>query len=185
MTTSQNASPAIDETLGENLKSWRIQRDLTQEAVVAEMVKRGFDFYQSTLYKIESGKRRVIFGEAVALSEILQVSLEVLTTPSQDSEEALLARLRIGAKTQLERIEETVSQLNNVEEAFMLQVKTNLLKLETLHEAEKVHTFGNVKATARDFYKPLLEAQEALDNIRQTLKDISRRTEKLAHYLNV
>lgn len=61
--------------------SFRIarQRTLSQEQVAEAMQVRGFDFHQATVYKIENGKRKVTVGEALALSDIVNVPLEVLT----------------------------------------------------------------------------------------------------------
>lgn len=154
--TSENSTPAssvIDDVFGEGLKYWRELRGLTQEEVSAQMTKRGFDFHQSTLYKIESGKRRVLLGEGVALAEVLQVPLDRLTSPQAGSEPALLAQLKLGARLQLEAIEKAHSALIDVR---MTNVGLKL-NLKNLDEPGKVYDFDGVQATAEEFYKPLTE----------------------------
>lgn len=179
--TSENSTPAsslIDDVFGEGLKYWRELRGLTQEAVTAQMVKRGFDFHQSTLYKIESGKRRVLIGEGVALAEILQVPLDRLTNPQPGSEPALLAQLKLGARMELEAIRKAHTALTDVR-----MVTTGLkLYLKNLDEPGKVLDFDGVKATAEEFYKPLTEAD--IKPAIALLSQIEKRAEALAKYLD-
>ena len=167
--TSENSTPAssvIDDVFGENLKQCREIRGLTQEALNTEMVKRGFEFHPTTIYRIEKGRRRVLIGEAVALAEALQVPLDRLTSPGADSESAVLFQLKQLARTQLEDISRALAYLETVAVTPPM-LETLLSKLQ---DPGKVHDFAGIEATAQEFYKPLTESNvkpaiEALDSI--------------------
>lgn len=179
--TSENSTPAssvIDDVFGEGLKYWRELRGLTQEAVTALMVKRGFDFHQSTLYKIESGKRRVLLGEGVALAEVLNVPLDRLTSPQPGSEPALLAQLKLGGRLELEAIQRSLNALTDVRMANV-GLKLNLKNLD---EPGKVYDFDGTQATAQEFYKALTDAD--VKPAIELLSKIEKATETLAKYLN-
>ena len=151
---SQGSTPLVDDLFGGSLKYWRELRDLTQEAITAKMVERGFDFHQSTLYKIESGKRRVLLGEGIALAEILDVPLSRLTEPEVNSEPSLLASLKFGAKLEIDAIHRALNALTDVfTSASTIGLTVSLLEEET---GDKEFDFAGVTATARDFYEPLI-----------------------------
>ena len=152
--TTQGSTPLVDDLFGGSLKYWREMRNLTQEAVTAEMVKRGFDFHQSTLYKIESGKRRVLLGEGMALAEILEVPLSRLTEPEVNSEPSLLASLKFGAKLEIDAIYKALTGLSDVFLAATVLGQTVSLLEEV--SGDKEFEFSGVTATARDFYEPLI-----------------------------
>lgn len=52
---------------------------MSQQDLADEMVKRGFRFHQTTVYKIINGKRKVALGEAAAIADILGVELDSMT----------------------------------------------------------------------------------------------------------
>lgn len=56
-------------------KQWRKATGLTQDAVIELMQLRGFSWYQSTLYKVESGKRDVTFLEGLRLCAIYDIDI--------------------------------------------------------------------------------------------------------------
>jgi transcriptional regulator with XRE-family HTH domain len=143
----------IDDIFGGSLKQWRELRDLTQEAVTAKMVERGFDFHQSTLYKIESGKRRVLLGEGIALAEILDVPLSRLTEPDVNSEPSLLASLKFSAKLALDALDRALNALTDIQtSASALGLTVGYLEEIA---GDKEFDFDGTKATARKFYEPL------------------------------
>jgi len=183
MENNTPASPVIDEQVGANVKRWRGLKDFTQEAVTAEMVKRGFDFYQSTLYKIESGKRRVLVGEAIALAEILKVPLDILTVSDSDSEASLLAKARIGAQNQLRELEEARLKLQSALEHFTLEVRLSVMKLESSGERTQTRKFGDEEATVRDFYAPLINGEKEIQGAKKTIEKILKSSEKISNYL--
>lgn len=80
------SSPATDERFARNLKTLRTAKGITQEELAKEMARRGFRWHQATVYKVESGERQVPIGEAVALTEILGLSLDrILGADSSDA----------------------------------------------------------------------------------------------------
>lgn len=179
--TKPTATPALDDFIGASVKRWRLLSGLTQEAVTAEMVKRGFEFHQSTLYKIESGKRRVLIGEAVALAEVLGVPLESLISPDTEAEVTLLTQAKLGARLELEALERAHEALNDAR-MYHLSIRRGL---HDLHDIDKPQDFGGVKASFRDFYKPLGEAEPEVKAARETLARILKSTQKIAEYVKV
>lgn len=61
----------VDETFGETLREARERRGFSQSALADEMQRLGFEFQQQTIYKIESGNRKVTIGEAAAFARAL------------------------------------------------------------------------------------------------------------------
>lgn len=81
---------SIDDSFGEALRQARERSKLTQGAVAELMRERLFvDFHQTTVYKIESGKRGVTLGEGLALASIVGVSIEKLIEESKTTAVAL------------------------------------------------------------------------------------------------
>lgn len=67
-----------DEAFAHLFRTERAESGLSQEDVAKAMSARGYDFHQQTVYKIESGKRRVSVGEAVALADSINVHVNAL-----------------------------------------------------------------------------------------------------------
>lgn len=65
--------PDIDHHVATNLRALRERGGLSQDEIARRVSERGFGFTQATVWKIESGQRRVGVGEAVALSEALEL----------------------------------------------------------------------------------------------------------------
>lgn len=68
----------LDEQLGLALQKARATYDMDQSKLVFLVNERGLRWNQSTLSKIESGKRPLRLSEATVLSEVLGMSLEEL-----------------------------------------------------------------------------------------------------------
>jgi transcriptional regulator with XRE-family HTH domain len=177
--THNNSGSLVDDIFGGSLKQWRELRDLTQEAVTAKMVERGFDFHQSTLYKIESGKRRVLLGEGMALAEILDVPLSKLTEPDVNSEPSLLASIKFSAKLEIDAI---YRALNGLVDVFTSSsgLAINISYLEEV-AGDKKYDFDGVTSTARDFYEPL-SYKEVKPMIGQ-LEKLLESTKQIREYL--
>lgn len=74
----------IDRELGENVRRVRESIGLSQASLAAKMQALGFDFQQQTIYKIESGNRKVTVGEATALATTMKLrDVGVLTRSSR------------------------------------------------------------------------------------------------------
>lgn len=69
----------IDADFGDRFAKARSKRGMSQEYVVEEMAKRGYQMHVTAIGKIQRGDRRVTIGEAAALASILEVPLETLT----------------------------------------------------------------------------------------------------------
>jgi transcriptional regulator with XRE-family HTH domain len=83
-----------DERLAVNLRSLREDAGMPQAEIARLMAERGWPWHQSTVYRVETGKQAVRFGEAASLAEILKVPLDRLTwsTPESDAVDTMLRR---------------------------------------------------------------------------------------------
>lgn len=68
----------IDAAIALGVRRAREMREQTQATLASAMKRRGHNFQQSTVNKIEAGERRVSIGEAWALSKALDVTIEEL-----------------------------------------------------------------------------------------------------------
>ena len=78
-----------DEAFSALLRGERERKGLTQEELADAVSRAGYDFHQQTVYKIESGRRKVSVGEALAIATVLGVGIEALTNRAPDSPESL------------------------------------------------------------------------------------------------
>ncbi|MGV3733489.1 MAG: helix-turn-helix domain-containing protein [Microcella sp.] len=126
MTETSSESTSADERFAEGLKLARESMGMTQEALALRMRERGFKFHQATIYKIESGFRRVTVGEAAALSRALSVSLPFLISGS-DREELYLqhvVQLALDLMALHDEIAEKLEDLRGLENAIRQAVDT-------------------------------------------------------------
>lgn len=65
-------------SIGQNLRKYRLIKNLTQEQVSVQLQLRGFNVSRSTYSAIENGRYSIRVSELVALSEILQVDYNAL-----------------------------------------------------------------------------------------------------------
>jgi transcriptional regulator with XRE-family HTH domain len=77
--TPRSATP--EQHFAANLKTLPEERELSQEALADEMQRRGHAFHQATIYKIESGSRKVQVSEARDLARILGTDIEMMLAP--------------------------------------------------------------------------------------------------------
>lgn len=66
-----------------NLREARERISLSQTDLAKRMSALGFRWHQATVYKVENGDRPVKLGEALALSEMLEIPLRDLTAPPE------------------------------------------------------------------------------------------------------
>lgn len=77
---------------GENIRISRERRKISQDALAESMRARGWDWHQSTVYKIEHGSRRTEAFELRDLAEILGVPVsDLFVPPAELNEEALVS----------------------------------------------------------------------------------------------
>ena len=65
---------------------------MSQDDLAREMAERGWQYYQSTVYKIEKGERKVDFWEATDLAEILKTSVDRFRWTSAEANETAMVR---------------------------------------------------------------------------------------------
>lgn len=120
MTQAGSDPTSADERFAEGIKLARESSGLTQDALAQLMRQRGFKFHQATIYKIESGVRRVTVGEAAALSRALSVSLPFLISGSSREELYLqhVVTLALDLITLHVDLEEKLDELVGLESAI-------------------------------------------------------------------
>lgn len=89
--------------IGETIRRERERLGLSQDALADGMVARGFPFHQATVYKIEKSTRPVRVEEAVALAELLNMSLSELVGVPGMADEAVIERRQ--AQLELARLD--------------------------------------------------------------------------------
>lgn len=89
---------ASERAFAEKIRLHREQKTMTQEELAHEVSLRGFDFKQQTIYKIESGNRRVTVGEAAAIADALGYTLDGLFGGGGSLASAYLLSNRAGSQ---------------------------------------------------------------------------------------
>src|SRR6516225_8155876 len=86
-----SAEPAglADERFATNIREERERQKLSQGELARRMADRGFPFYQQTIRRIEEGRRKVSVGEAKAIAEILDTTVDQLTASVPEADAAL------------------------------------------------------------------------------------------------
>lgn len=87
-TSDEVPATDADTKFAVSLKNVRLMVGMSQAQIADAMKKRGFDFHQSTIGKIERGDRRASIGEAVALADVLRVTLPRLLGGNTDLQSA-------------------------------------------------------------------------------------------------
>lgn len=67
-----------EKALGQNIRKIRIERNLSQEQVAAQLQVHGCDMTRNAFAKIEVGQRHIYPDELKALKNILAISYEDL-----------------------------------------------------------------------------------------------------------
>lgn len=67
-----------EHALGQNIRRLRMQRNLSQDQLAAQLQTRGCDITRSALAKMEVGQRHIYPDELKLLRELLGVSYEEL-----------------------------------------------------------------------------------------------------------
>jgi transcriptional regulator with XRE-family HTH domain len=92
------AEPAglADERFATNIREERGRQKLSQGELARRMAERGFPYYQQTIRRIEEGRRKVSVGEAKALADILETTMERLTWPGRAASAAAFLDMTIA-----------------------------------------------------------------------------------------
>jgi transcriptional regulator with XRE-family HTH domain len=78
-----------DDMFAVNIHQTRERKKLSQGELARRMAERGFPFYQQTIRRIEEARRKVSVGEAKALAEILDTTVDQLTASVPEADAAL------------------------------------------------------------------------------------------------
>ena len=79
------APELTEQRFAANLRAIREEHGMSQGRLAEEMARRGWPWHQQTVTRVETGRRMVRLGEAKAVAEILETSLDMLTTPTDEA----------------------------------------------------------------------------------------------------
>ncbi len=103
-----------EERFAANLRAIREAAGMSQGRLADEMAARGWPWRQQTVTRVETGRRMVRLGEAKAVAEILETSLDRLTQPTGEMRVVeLLSEWTHQARSAWLAIKESTVQLLN------------------------------------------------------------------------
>lgn len=70
----------IEKQVGQNIRTLREQKGMTQEQLAAKLQLNGCDITRSAVAKIEVGQRHLYPDEVILIRKILNVSFEAIFT---------------------------------------------------------------------------------------------------------
>lgn len=142
---------ASDAAFADWLKQARKNAGLSQDELASAMAERGHDFHQQTVYKIESGNRRVSIGEAISLADSVGAPLSLFMESDPVSLPARRAEIELKTKRLLESLV-----------ALEKQVRDGRNALQELRELAS--TFDDAAGDdLQDWWGSTSTAKEALD----------------------
>lgn len=77
----------IEKQVGQNIRTLREQKGMTQEQLAAKLQLNGCDITRSAVAKIEVGQRHLYPDEVILIRKILNVSFEAIFTIGQKIED--------------------------------------------------------------------------------------------------
>ena len=111
------APELTEERFAANLRAVREASGMSQGRIADEMAARGWPWRQQTVTRVENGRRMVRLGEAKAVAEILETSLDELTQPTEEMRVVeLLSEWTHQARVAWLAIKESAVQLLNAKE---------------------------------------------------------------------
>lgn len=97
---------------GENVRKNRERKEMSQGDVAREMTARGWQWHQSTVYKIEHGSRRTEAFEVLDLAEILGVPMpHLFWPPAEVNETAMVDRAIVMLRREWETVADATRRL--------------------------------------------------------------------------
>ena len=85
-TERDDGAPELTEQrFATNLRVFREERGMSQGRLAEEMTARGWPWRQQTVTRVETGRRTVRLGEARAVAEVLETSLDMLTIRTDEA----------------------------------------------------------------------------------------------------
>lgn len=148
MTIEDDTAP--DKVFARQFRAERERTGMTQDEVAREMVRRGHDFHQQTVWKLENSRRKVSIGEAVDLADTLGVPVDALAISSAPPSPGALVR-RAGA----DLVEQLAIVEGQVVKAFRAQETFTAALREYLPETPN-YAFDAVGLSADE--KPIINA---------------------------
>lgn len=101
---------SLDSNFAENLRRVREEAGLSQTSLAERMAASGFRFHQTTVARIEAGKRQVTLGEADALASIFNrrlIDMQIL--PDEAVARRRLEKAVASAEKVLEELDRWIS----------------------------------------------------------------------------
>lgn len=130
-----------EERFAANLRAAREAIGMSQEHLAGQMAARGWPWRQQTVTRVENGRRMVRLGEAKAVAEILDMSLDQLTWPTPDARIIeRLAEWTRAAKAAYRRIAEETSELLRNTDMLRLEPTISGLGLPAAQRMQDVMT---------------------------------------------
>ena len=75
----------VEKIIGQNIRTLREQRGMTQEMLAAKLQVAGCDITRSAVAKIEVGQRHIYADELILIKHILKVSYDTLLSLPPDT----------------------------------------------------------------------------------------------------
>lgn len=155
-----HTTASSDSVIGSRLKPIREAAGFTQDFLADQMQKRGFDFTQSTVYKIETGKRKVTVAEAMALSEILESDIYALTATGEEEAPLIKIRLRTLARNLFTTVQ-SLDSGSHIAGMELVELEQEIENFESKFGKDATLTFGEDIATPRNYFHRLLVSAAA------------------------
>lgn len=157
----QNANEVItatsDSVFGARLRQAREASKLTQDSLAESMQNRGFDFTQATIYKIESGKRKVSVGEALALAAIVNSDISALTAAADQDLAVKRQNMRFVAR-ELVSLVMSADTISDDIGGTLSGLQLEIDEFESKFGESGTLDFNGTEARPRDYFLPLIAA---------------------------
>ncbi|RFA14511.1 hypothetical protein B7R22_09835 [Subtercola boreus] len=155
----------VDRAFGRNVKRAREDSGLLQTDIASQMTARGHRYHQATVYKVESGQRKIPLGEAVDLADIVQRPLAELLAPTEQANDERAVHL--AAQTFADKVS---TLIDASDEVYGSQAALALI-VERVTEK-----YGEALGNPDEFYAmygPLI-GWEGATRIWDTLRDLQK-----------
>lgn len=157
----------FEESIGRKVRLLREERGWSQTELARRLSDLGLDMHQTTVAKMESGRRPLRVSEAVAITQALKIPANTLFWLPVPGETRSLAEAREELAEREQRAEETKRFLLDSVETFALTYATQLDLVRTM--AGLINDVARVESTAPDQQRAVA---------RQVLREITDRSTK-------
>jgi transcriptional regulator with XRE-family HTH domain len=157
-TSEVPASRERERNFSANVKLKRETLGLSQETLAEKMQERGHPYHQATVYKIESGARRVQLSEALDLAEVLDSDVHRLSTSPgvYVASESLMVD-----RTRLDKIKEGIADLIEHYRVAQFRLRLDLERYEEAgHDDLDAATLARLREIAKVPITAVVEAME-------------------------